>query len=146
MIPDFVDIGGLWPVLPPGVHEATLEEIEARFTKSSHRKHLFAGFKNGVISLQRAGCRMILLDGSFITAKPIPGDFDACWGPAGVDPRKIDPVLLDFSDLRKKQKERFGGEFFPATASADGQHCFSDYFQIDRHTGNAKGIIRICFP
>jgi len=40
MIPAFVDIGGPRKVLPPGVHNATLEEVEKRFAMSDHRKYL----------------------------------------------------------------------------------------------------------
>ena len=143
VIPDFIDIGGLWKVLPPGVHYATLGEVEIRFATSEHRKHLFSGFKEGVKALRNAGCRKVFLDGSFITEKPIPGDFDVCWDYIGVDDSKLDPVFSDFKDRRKKQKERFHGEFFPASFLADGKHFFFDFFQIDKYTGNAKGIICI---
>jgi hypothetical protein len=145
MIPDFVDIGGPWKVLSPGVHIATLKEIEGRFATSDHRKNLFLGFKKGVTALREAGCRTIFLDGSFVTEKPLPGDYDVCWDPIGVDIAKLEPVFRDFSDKRKKQKEIFYGEFFPSTLLADGKHFFFDYFQIDRHTGNAKGIICLRF-
>jgi len=146
MVPKFVDIGGPWKVLPPGVHNATLKEVEARFATSDYRKRLYSGFINGVKSLRKAGCRKIFLDGSFITEKPMPADFDVCWDPIGVNPTKLDPVLLDFNDRRKKQKECFYGEFFPANLLADGKNFFFDFFQIDRHTGNAKGIVCIRFP
>lgn len=146
MIPDSVDIGGPWKILPPGVHIATLKEIEARFAISEHRKRLFSGFRSGVMALRRAGCRRIYLDGSFVTEKPIPGDYDVCWDSVGVNTAKLEPALLDFSNKRKKQKACFHGEFFPADYLADGKHFFLDYFQIDKYTGNAKGIICIKFP
>jgi hypothetical protein len=146
MIPEFIDIGSPWPVLPPGVHDAALDEVKNRFAVSDRRKFLFAGFENAVAALRDAGCRVILLDGSFVTAKPVPGDFDVCWETAGVDPTKLDPIFLDFSDKRKRQKQRFGGEFFPAHALADVRHCFRDYFQVDKYTGRTKGIICIRFP
>jgi hypothetical protein len=128
------------------VHYATLKETEARFAKSVHRKLLFSGFKNGVMALRKAGCRIIFLDGSFVTEKPIPGDYDVCWDPVGVDDAKIEPVLLDFSNKRKKQKKCFHGEFFPTNLLADGKSLFLDYFQIDKYTGNVKGIICVSFP
>ncbi len=146
MIPDLVGIGGLWKVLPAGVHNATFDEVEARFATSEHRKRLFSGFKQAALVLRAAGCRRVFLDGSFITAKPLPGDFDVCWDSTGVDPTKLDPVLLDFSNARRKQKDRFKGEFFPANFLADGKHRFLDFFQIDKDTGNAKGIICIELP
>jgi len=104
---------------------------------------MFLGFKNGIEALRKAGCHKIFLDGSFVTEKPIPGDFDACWDHIGVDYAKLDPVFLDFSDARKKQKDCFYGEFFPANLPADGIHVFLDFFQTDRHTGKAKGVICI---
>lgn len=70
--------------------------------------------------------------------------FDACWDAVGVDPDALDPVLLDFSDRRKAQKERFGGELFPAdTAAEPAGTRFLDYFQGDRDTGDPKGIVEI---
>ena len=143
MIPDFVDIGGPWRVLPPGVHDATLKEVEARFATTDGRKRIFSGFRSGVTALHKAGCQKVYLDGSFVTEKPFPGDFDACWDPIGVDATKLDSVFLDFSDGRRNQKKRFCGEFFPARELANGTHRFLDFFQTDRHTGKVKGIIRI---
>ena len=37
--------------------------------------------------------RRVYLDGSFVSAKLIPGDFDACWDEDGVDFDSIDPVF-----------------------------------------------------
>jgi hypothetical protein len=60
-----------------------------------------------------------------------------------VDPNKLDSVFLDFSDRRKRQKEIFGGEFFPSGARADASSAFLDFFQTDKVTGLRKGIIRV---
>ena len=143
MIPETVDIDGVWEVLPPGIHEVTLEEIEDRFATTEARRKLFDGFKRGVQALRAAGCRIVYLDGSYVTTKTTPGDFDACWEPSGVDPGKLDPVLLDFSHKRRNQKQKYGGEFFPSSVRADGRKMFIELFQTDRHTGKAKGIIQI---
>jgi hypothetical protein len=53
------------------------------------------------------------VNGSFVTAKEEPADFDACWDSQGVDLDALDPVLLDLSAGRASQKARFGGELFP---------------------------------
>jgi len=143
MIPDAVDINGIWNVLPPGVHEATLDEVEKRFATTGNRRNLFGGFRRGVESLRNAGCKVIFLDGGFVTEKTRPNDFDACWDPTGVDTKKLDPTLLDFTHMRKKQKDKYGGEFFPSSARADGMRTFAEFFQTDRHTGQRKGIIKI---
>jgi hypothetical protein len=122
-----------------------MEEIERRFATSDVRRDLFEGFKRGVEALRRAGCKMVFLNGSYVTEKERPGDFDACWDPLGVDPGKLDPVLLDFSDNRRRQKMKYGGEFFPSSATADGTRTFVEFFQTDKHTGKPKGIIRVRF-
>lgn len=146
MIPGSIDIGGLWNVLPPGIHNATLQEIENGFATNEARTGLFEGLNRGVEVLVDAGCRTIFLDGSFVSDKPYPGDFDVCWDPTGVSPARLDPVLLDFSQARRRQKSKYGGEFFPSSTQADGSQTFLDYFQIDKDTGRKKGIIRIQLP
>jgi len=146
VIPRSVSVNSFWNVLPPGVHQATLEEIERRFATNEKRRLLFVGFQKAVYALLHAGCATIFLDGSFITDKPEPGDFDACWDPKGVDVTKLDPVLLDFDNHRKTQKEKFGGELFPSASKADGVSTFVSFFQVDKFSGQPKGIIKILLP
>ncbi len=143
MIPDQVDIGAPWRVLPPGLHEASLDEIEAAFATDPHRRCLWDGFRRGCEELRHAGCRVVYLDGSYATEKPIPGDFDVCWDPGGVDLAKLDPVLTDFSQMRARQKLKYGGEFFPACANADGISTFLEYFQVEKNTGMRKGLLLV---
>jgi len=144
MIPDLIDIGGDWNVLPPGIHDATLEEITEKYASNTLRKLLFEGLKKAVKALSFAGCKTIYLDGSFVTAKTNPGDWDMCWSLVGVDANKLDPILLDFRDKRKNQKLKFLGECFPSSVGADANGTtFLDYFQKDRITGKTKGIIRL---
>lgn len=146
MLPESVNIKSAWKVLPPGIYDATMEEIEQRFANNEVRRKLFDGFKRGVQVLRDAGCKVVFLDGSYVTEKENPGDFDACWDPTGVDPRKLDPVLLDFTFRRRRQKQKYGGEFFPSSALADGIQTFVEYFQIDKYTGKARGLIRVRLP
>ena len=70
-------------------------------------------------SLRRAGCRIFYIDGSFVTSKESPNDFDACWEEAGVEPELLDPVLLRFDAGRAEQKARYLGELFPASIGSD---------------------------
>jgi hypothetical protein len=78
-----------------------------------------------------------------VTSKEFPNDYDVCWNPIDVDPGKLDPTFLDFSNKRKKQKAKYGGEFFLTTVRADGSHLFIEYFQTDKESGQNKGIICI---
>lgn len=83
-----------------------------------------------------------LADGSFVTAKDEPGDFDACWDTAGVDLDRLDPVMLDLSNHRVAQKARFGGELFPNVVEPSSGVVFAEFFQGERDTGR-KGIVVI---
>ena len=79
-----------------------------------------------------------------MTAKGEPADFDVCWDESNVDPLLLEPVLMDFSERRRAQKERFGGELFPATMRAGpGYADFLEYFQHQRATDEPKGIVAI---
>jgi hypothetical protein len=130
--------------LPPGIHWATWSELVERFGTSPRRIELLDGLKRVLQSLADAGCRTLYVDGSFVTSKEVPGDFDACWDPVGVDGERLDPVLLDFADRRAAQKAKYGGELFPSLVFADpAGNTFLEFFQIDKRTGEAKGIIAI---
>ena len=65
--------------LPPGVHWATWEEVVERFGGNAHRQSLLAGLKQALENLKQAGCRDFYLDGSFVTDKLEPEDFDGCF-------------------------------------------------------------------
>ncbi len=143
MIPDLVPLpGSPWPVLPPGIHQATLSEVAAAFATNPRRRELFDGLVDASNRLLEAGCPTVYLDGSYVSGKPKPGDFDACWDPSGVDPAKLDPVFLQFANGRAAQKAAFKGEFFPSSMMcADVGRAFVEFFQQDRFTGKQKGII-----
>lgn len=140
MIPSFDQRGNL----PPGIHSATWNEIVERFGITERREQLLQGLRHAIDSLYRAGCSRVYVDGSFVTDKEAPGDFDACWEAGSVDPGLLDPVLLDFGGRRAAQKANFGGELFPAQLAAEpGGKTFLDFFQRDRSTGERKGIIAL---
>ncbi len=145
MIAGYITIPGApWPVLPPGIHPATLQEVEQHFAYNARRRQLFQGLVDAATNLAQAGCQGLYLDGSYVTDKPVPGDFDVCWNPQGVDRQLLDPVFSQFSNKRAAQKQKFGGEFFLSTTRADAQgRTFIDFFQIEKFTGQSKGIILI---
>ena len=140
MIPEWSTNGDL----PPGVHFATWAEIEELLAFNPRRRRLLAGFRQACELLRKAGCRLVYLDGSFVTTKENPGDFDACWDIQHVDEAALDPVFWDFSQGRAAQKRRFLGEFFPAQLpeGATGR-AFVDFFQVNKLTGESKGIVAI---
>ncbi len=139
-IPPFSDSGNL----PEGVHDATWPEIVERFGTTERRRELLDGLRRALERLRDAGCRRAYVDGSFVTAKDEPRDFDVCWEADDVDPDLLDPIFLTFANRRAAQKERFGGEFFPAAWEADPHGTrFIDFFQRDNMTGDRKGIVAL---
>ena len=103
---------------------------------------------SSTVSLKRLRCSPRLavaksgLNGSFVTAKDEPGDFDACWDTDGVDLDVLDAVLLDLSNHRAAQKARFGGELFPNVVGTQSGLSFAEFFQNERDTSR-KGIVVI---
>jgi hypothetical protein len=146
MIPALVPVKGApWDVLPPGVHLATLAEVATTFATNAKRRLLYDGLLLAAMAmaLRMAGCGKLYLDGSYVTAKTVPSDYDGCWDPAGMDPAKLDAVFLDFANKRQAMKNKFGGEFFPSSAPNTPTQTFLDFFQIEKFTGEAKGILLI---
>jgi hypothetical protein len=140
MLPEFLRGGNL----PPGIHWATWKELAERFGWSPRRRKLLRGLRRALRLLHDAGCAVVYSNGSFVTTKEAPGDFDACWDVEGVDPDRLDPIFLDFADSRAAQKQRFGGELFPAQLPEGiTGRTFLAFFQTDRRTGRAKGIVAI---
>ena len=139
MIPDPDPFTGY---LPAGLHLGRWGEVQQCFARNVHRSRLLGGLLAAVTNLVRAGCREVLLDGSFVTQKELPSDYDAAWNTVGVDPYLLDPVLLDFTRSRAAMKAKFFGELFPAQFEAAPGVTYRDFFQQDK-SGTPKGIVKI---
>ena len=140
VIPEFDSSGNL----PPGIHSATWRQITAWLGFTPRRKKLLKGLREALVLLEAAGCRLVYLDGSFVTSKVEPGDFDACWGVDYVNAGKLDSVFFDFTNSRARQKQRFFGEFIPAELPEGGSgKTFLEFFQTDKESGHSKGILAI---
>ena len=143
MLPDFDQDGNL----PPGIHVATWAEVVARFGANARRRQLLDGLEKALELLRSAGCTRVYLDGSFVTDKVTPGDYDLAWEPLGVDVAlllRLDALFGIFDAGRAAQKAKYGGEFFPSSANeALTGRTFLDFFQTDKDTGAWKGIVAV---
>lgn len=128
--------------LPTGVHACGWDEIVERFGWNRRRRELLDGLSDALELLRSAGCTRVWVNGSFVTAKEEPGDFDAVWDPTDVDLDTLDPVFFDFADHRRAQRDRFGGELFPNIVESGSGLDFAEFFQQERD-GSTKGIIVI---
>jgi hypothetical protein len=131
IIPPFTDSG----LLPPGIHPASLAEIERRFGILSEVRHAQMESVRWMIDLAiRAGAQRIVLNGSFVT------DI--------IEPNDVDCVLL-FMPGQRKDKGAFnelndGLPFLDITLAApeDFQEFVSHVFAADR-LGASKGMIEV---
>ena len=130
--------------LPPGMHLATLAEVEAVFVTTPHRRRLFEGLQRAIQNLHAAGVRRVFIDGSFVTTKADPNDIDGCWEwTEEVHLDLLDPVLLDFAQARQTMRDKYGVDFFLATwVEACSGLTFLDFFQRNRED-NPKGIVQL---
>ena len=129
--------------LPPGEHVASWDEVVERFGWNERRRRLLDGLATRSPCLVEAGCRRVWLNGSFVTAKDEPGDFDACWAiptmsistpsthccwtsPTVAEPRRTGSAA---SSSRTSSKPRSG-------------LSFAEFFQNERDTSR-KGIVVI---
>lgn len=129
--------------MPEGVHPATWAEVEQAFAYNRRRAAQFDGLRRGAEDLRSAGCARLWLDGSYVTIKPVPGDFDVVWDPTDVEYSLLAPALRDMSAGRRQQKLVYGGEFLPNTLELASGQLFLDFFQNNLRTGGRKGVIEI---
>jgi hypothetical protein len=83
--------------------------VKSTFDSLSELDGLASALKN----LSVAGCKVVYIDGSFVTNKEIPGDYDLCWSIDSVVPEKLNRDLLDFSPpgrirMKRQYKKREG--------------------------------------
>jgi hypothetical protein len=138
--------------LPPGDHQATLDEIRTRLGFTPRRRWLWKGLRAAVEAFWNASIEEIYIDGSFCTEKPDPGDVDGYW----VEPDlgvydRIDPYWIDFTSVfvqsagkwRWRMWADHGVEFFIHPAmQATAEEGFPEFFRRDR-TGRSRGVIRV---
>jgi hypothetical protein len=131
MIPPFNEHGSL----PPGVHSATLDEIDARFGQLSELRRVQMESVRWMVDLAvRAGAKRVVLNGSFVT------DI--------MEPNDVDCVLL-FLPGKRRDDQAFDelqvGLPFLDVAIAD-QAAFNEFvdqvFSADRHD-TPKGMIEV---
>src|SRR3990170_462940 len=117
MIPPFDDSG----CLPPGVHQATLAEIEARFGRQSELRRVQMESVRWMVDLAvRAGVQRIVLNGSFVTDIMEPNDVDCVLlfpggglkDSAAFKELRIGLPFLDIAIVRPKRFEQYVTRLF----------------------------------
>jgi hypothetical protein len=89
MLPPFDDFGNL----PPGIHSSSMAELVARFgIGSEERGAEISELVQFIKAAKTAGVRRLLVNGSFVTAKPSPNDVDVVFLPGADYPRQSQPL------------------------------------------------------
>lgn len=138
MIPNLNEYG----LLPEGIHKATIEEIEHKFgSGSAKRKELFIGFQELIQLLykHKKSIKSFLLDGSFVTDKESPRDYDC-----------ILVVKKDFNfDSPEAKKLQYAKKLFYAhnftymEEDLDWYHRLINLFGHEKYTRRAKGLVEV---
>jgi len=145
-IPAFREDG--W--LPEGHFQATWEETEARFggEAGSRRRELFerlTGWRDTLRRFRIAG--VLVLDGSFASAKELPGDVDAIFvsDVDSLESISAEPEAANLLSYVRMKELGFGDLFFfTETAVRDFPAlCRLDGFDVDSRTGKSKGVLRV---
>lgn len=131
MIPPFDESG----FLPPGVHPATLAEIDHRFGRGSELRRMQMESVKWMVELAlRAGVRRIVLNGSFVTDIMEPNDVDCALLLASDYPRDAAAAEelvngLPFVEILRVEQPEF-------------DRLIHRFFATDRQ-GQGKGMIEI---
>jgi hypothetical protein len=123
--------------LPEGLHQASEDEVAARFgVSTSHRTDLMERLRRWLELARAVGARRFLIDGSFVTGKAEPGDVDAVvWLPDSfrtqVSARRPEAVELQRMIIAREPRELFAAysvemwegwlEFFRGTREPDAR-------------------------
>jgi len=144
-IPDFDDAG----FLPPGVHDCTLDEVRwsfGVFQTTDRRPNLFDKLQALVREAWATGLvDEIIVDDSFVTAKPDPNDIDLILVlNAGHDfSAELRPFEYNVLSTRQARKT-YGFDLLVAMhASAVYAEYLAFFAQVRGETGRRKGLLRL---
>ena len=121
--------------LPPGIHPATLDEVEARFGCESELRRVQMESLRWLADLaRRAGVVRLIINGSFVTDV--------------IEPKDVDCVLLigsGFPQDQAAEAELVAGLPFLELSlvnQADFNVLVDEFFATDRHSV-AKGMVEV---
>lgn len=141
MIPPFetyADVG----FLPEGIHNADWNEFEERFKFSFRRRKILKSILLFSKMIKKAGAKNIYVDGSFVTSKMHPSDWDGCFCSCEIDFSAVDPLLLDINKNRDKIQKIYMCDIFPDNClEGNSGMLFLDFFQQKKGSFTKKGIV-----
>lgn len=145
LIPPFDDHGRL----PDGLHDASISEIRQALGFTTRREALIDGLERYLADWDSFRLlESVVIDGSFVTDKPEPGDIDLLVVPHGgalIDPR-LGRVVMRLCFDRRGTKREFGCEAFIVHGSGTADYReWLGFFSRDR-AGNSRGLLKVRMP
>ncbi len=142
-VPQFTNEG----VLPPGMHECTLDEVARALGWSGRRRVLIARLRDYAGVLCAAwGSVSIILDGSFVSSVDEPNDIDVVvlineLGLGGAAPRPDQATSIRRPWVNKQYSE----EIDLQVAADDGlaAHWTTFFSEVKGRPGVLKGLVRV---
>ncbi len=135
--------------LPEGIHDCSLEEAAARFGGfqcSDRRPQLWVRFTEFVREAQASGLvDAIIVDGSFVTAEPLPNDIDLVVVMSAREDFSGDLLPTDYNVLSQRRvRQRFGFDIVVTTNMHEMLTQAVTFFQqVRQRPGVKKGLLRL---
>lgn len=138
MLPEFNEHG----LLPEGIHDCTMDEAYARFGTNDQRRRIWNGLKGCIRAMNFFGINKgsIVLAGSYVTDKVVPGDIDLILPVDMFDPHYFQLCHSFFLTYHNLLHDKYLVDYYNnySTPSAPD---FSIYFQyVGDKTAMAKNI------
>jgi hypothetical protein len=144
-IPGLDDAG----LLPPGVHDCTLDEVRQRFgafQATDRRPKLYDKLQALVSEAWATGLVSdIIIDGSFVTAKPDPNDIDLILVLNTGHDFSAELRPFEYNVLSTRQARKiYGFDLLVARdKSAVYAECLAFFAQVRGETSRCKGLLRL---
>jgi hypothetical protein len=130
--------------LPEGLYLATEAEVTFRFGASTRqRRRLTLRWRRWLQVCRQVGGRRLLLDGSFVTAKPTPNDLDAVvLLPTDFEAQisKGNEAALELEEMLLTRRPE---EIFAAEDDADWIEWVAFFSRTREADGRRKGLVEI---
>lgn len=145
MIPALNDYG----YLPEGTYDCTVDEAAQRFgvfRSSDRRPRLWERFTEFIRQLKECGfVETVIVDGSFVTAKPAPSDIDLVLVVATSHDFSADLTPAHYSLLAQRRvRRRFGFDIVVVKNGSENLELAVAFFQqVKQRPSVKKGILRI---
>ncbi len=141
-LPDFNSEGDL----PPGIHKATLAGVIEHFGKGTLQRRIMARRLEHIYNLasQTSHLRRFIIFGSFVTAKPDPGDVDIflmMQDTFDVSQLTGETALI-FDHLVMQNYEGASIFWIRRLAAMGGEDATVEYWQLKRD-GTKRGIVEV---